>query len=72
MGRNERYTMHKVILTLAFIVLFGELSAGILLCIKLASSEGELILKISLIIGTIVFTLWGISWSAYIIDKLLF
>ncbi|ABJ73614.1 hypothetical protein LACR_2140 [Lactococcus cremoris subsp. cremoris SK11] len=64
--------MHKVILTLAFIVLLGELSSGILLCIKLASSEGELILKISFIVGVIVFTLWVISWSAYIMDKTLF
>lgn len=64
--------MHKVILTLAFIVIFGELSAGILLCIKLASSEVELILKISFIVGVIVFTLWVISWSAYIMDKTLF
>lgn len=64
--------MGKAVLVLAFIVLFGELSAGILFCIKLVSLEGNLTIKMSLIFGVIIFTSFGISWSAHIMEKILF
>lgn len=63
--------MDRVIIMLAFLVLFIEILVGIIIFITLFYLEGILMLKIPMLFTVMLFILCMISWTAYLFNKFL-
>lgn len=57
---------------LAFLVLLGEASFGVIICINIFCSEWDLFFKTAVILVVVLGTLTVISWTSYFMVERLF